>query len=201
MNYGEVKNLFIGILNNRKLTPSQAIQFIDEGIARCQRQLRIPAMEKALDVTIGANFNGLYIPSDYLKLIRIEDSAGEKLIQKPLDYIRAYNYTGPPQFYARQVNKWVLGPIPAEGDTVRIDYYAEFDGLENDEDDNILTVIAPTLPVYAALSLAADFFSDVRAPAFEARYTQLLNQLNDQATSDETVDASVSQAVEYPDDW
>lgn len=201
MNYVELKTLFIGILNNRKLTPSQTAQFINEGIARCQRELRIPAMEKGLEVTIGSSYDGLYIPSDYLKIIRIENSSGKKLTRKSLDYVKSYAYTATPEFYARQVNKWVLGPIPPEGDKVRIDYYAEFDGLENDEDDNILTIIAPTLPVYAALSLAADFFSDIRAPAFEARYTQLLGQLNDQAKSDETADASVDQAIEYPEDW
>lgn len=201
MTKGEVRNLFIGILNNRKLTPTLADMFLDEGIRRCQIELRCPAMEKGVEVTIGADFDGLYIPSDYLELVRLQNGEGKKLTKKSLDYVRDYDSPGTPQFYSRQVNKWVLGPIPVEGDKVRVDYYAEFDGLVEDTDDNLLTIIAPTLPVYAALSLAADYFSDDRAQRFEARYLQILGQLNDQADTDEVTDASVEQAFEYPDDF
>lgn len=201
MTYGELKQLFIGILNNRKLTPSQAIQFIDEGIARCQRELRIPAMEKSVSAVAGVDFNGVLLPTDYLEIIRIENSLGKKLVRRSLDYVRSYNYTDTPLYYARQINKWVLGPTPPEGDNIRVDYYAEFDDLSADTDENLLTIIAPSLPVYAALSLAADFFLDERTAAFEARYRQTLEQLNAQADTDEVSDASVEPALQYSEDW
>jgi len=200
MNYGEMKARFLGLLNNRQCTPSLTASFIDSGIARCQRKLRCPAMEKGLVVTIGTPYSGLWIPGDYLELIRIENSYGKKLTRKSLDYVKCMNGVDVPQFFARQVNKWVLGPTPAQDDTVRIDYYAEFGGLSAEGDENLLSIIAPDLPIYAALSFAADYFIDDRAPLFEARFAQILGELNDQADNDDLADANVEQAFGYPDD-
>lgn len=200
MNYGQLKAKFNRLLNNRQCTPSLTTDFLESGIARCQRQLRCPAMEQGVSITIGGDYQGLWIPGDYLELMRIENSLGKKLIRKSLDYVKAQDAIGIPQFFARQVNKWVLGPIPAEGDKLRLDYYREFDGLVQDTDDNILTIIAPDLPIYAGLTFAADYFTDERASTWDARYNQILQELNDQADNDDLADANVEQAFEYPDD-
>ena len=46
MNLGNLRSHFIALLNRSDITNSLADTFIDQSIARIQRQLRIPSMEK-----------------------------------------------------------------------------------------------------------------------------------------------------------
>lgn len=203
MNLGEVKTQFLALLNNTRCTPTLVTAFIDAGLGRCQRELRCPAMEKSLQITIGSDYDGLWIPGDYLAFIRLENSYGRKLVRKSLDYVkaRAAEGVGTPQFYARQNKQFIIGPLPAEGDTLRLDYYAEFEAVSADTDENLLTLISPYLLIYSALCFASDYFTDVRAERFEGRYVQILGQLNQQTKDDEIIDASVQPEFGFLEDW
>lgn len=193
MTYGELKTQFQGLLNRRDITPSLITTFVQQGISRCQRQLRVPAMEKALVATIGSTYNGLTVPGDFLELIDLQNSCNRSLSKVDLSTakVRAAAGYGIPEVFARQGSKWFLGPAPNAADTVRIDYYAEFDAVSADGDTNVLLRVAPDLPMYAALSYAGDYFLDDRAPAFEARYKGILGELQDQADSDELAGGAV----------
>ena len=46
MNFGDLKAHFNDLLNRSDITTTLTTRFIDQGIARIQRQLRIPANEK-----------------------------------------------------------------------------------------------------------------------------------------------------------
>ena len=46
MNYGTLKSHFNDLLNRSDITSTLTERFIDQGIARIQRQLRTPANEK-----------------------------------------------------------------------------------------------------------------------------------------------------------
>ena len=46
MNYGDLKTHFNDLLNRTDITSTLTTRFIDQGLARIQRQLRIPTMEK-----------------------------------------------------------------------------------------------------------------------------------------------------------
>lgn len=200
MTKSEVRTSFLALLHNRQCTPTLADSFLDEGLKRCQRELRCAGMERSLLITIGDDYTGLWIPGDYLEMQRLENSDGKALKKKSLDYVKTFNSGGVPLYYARQGTQLVLGPVPVEGDTLRWDYYAEFGDLTNDSDENVLTIISPYLLVYAALGFASDYFIDERAALFESRYKQLLTSLNDQSDDDDLSDANVSQALEFPDD-
>ena len=195
MNYGELKTHFQSILNRRDLTTSLRATFIDMAIARVQRELRAPLMEKSINVTISSSYDGVDIPSDYLALVSLTVVSEESKLQRvdlEVAQMLAEN-TAIPQVFSRQGGKWVLGPTPAVDTVIRIDYFAEFGALTDDTDENTLTLVAPDLITYGALVYAAEYFLDRRMEAFEARYKEMLNSIQAQADFDE-----LSQAVMRP---
>lgn len=196
MNYGELKTHFQSILNRRDLTTSLRTTFLSMAISRIQRELRAPLMEKAVEVTIGDEYDGLDIPSDYIGLIAltIDDSETVKLQRVDLsEALNASERIGTPKVFARQGGKWILGPTPTEDLVIRIDYWAELEALVDDTDENTLTIVAPDLITYAALVYAAEYFLDRRLEAFENRYQTMLNAVQSQADFDE-----LSQGVMLP---
>ncbi len=197
--WGNIQTSFLTILNRRDCSTTLAQQFLQSGVRRVQREVRCPAMEKSVVVTITSPYTGLWIPGDYLELIRLENSQGNALTIKSLDHVKFYNWNDVPQFYARQNKQWILGPIPVENDTVRIDYYAELAALVNSGDTNIMTDICPEIIWYAGLSYVGDTFSDDRVKTWEGRYVQLKNELNTMADDDAIQDGCVSPALSYDD--
>jgi hypothetical protein len=201
--YGEVKADFLALLNRRIITTAQTTTFLQNAIRRIQRNLRIPAMEQSVTITIDStDADGVLIPSDYLELIRIQNSDGEDLDLRDLRMVKAVaDDGGVPRIYARQTNKWVFGPTPAEDDTLRADYYAEFAEVSADDDENLLTITAPDLMMYCALIYAAQYFNDNRLPAFLETYNGLMSEIEDQSKRDElSAGAMVSPAYSFPSD-
>ena len=201
-----MKAQFTGLLNRRDLTPALTTIFFDQSISRCQRDLRIPAMEKSVTATIGNLYtSGLDVPGDLLQLISISDvKAARELSRRALpEVLNAIKYetVGNSRIFARRVSKFLLGPAPITGDVLRMDYYATFTPLVADGDSNILSDVAPDLIIYGALTYAATYYLDKRLAEFEARFSQIHNALDEQALRDElTGGAQVSPASNYPED-
>jgi hypothetical protein len=208
VNYLEMKTEFSALLNRRDVTQAQKDAWLRQGIERAQRVLRIPAMEKAVLFTVPSDYDGLTIPSDYLELIDLKVTLGSgrkrKLTRKSLDEVECAAMTpGEPAIFAREGGKWVLGPTPLEGTVLRINYYGEFDGLVEDTDENILSIICPTLAIYAGLTFAGKPINDKRTPMWEASYTQTLDELHEQADDDELsggAEVAASDAYAWPED-
>jgi hypothetical protein len=203
MTRGDLKSKFTSLFNRRDLTANTALvdTFIDQAIMRVQRDLRVPAMEKMIDVTIASDYAGLVIPSDLLELKEIRPQANnKKLVKRNLDAaLVASSTAGIPQIYARQGGLWILGPTPATGDVIRVTYYAEMSPLNADSDENIISIIAWDLLLQAALVNAAQFFVDKRKDDFEASYQAILQALQDQADEDSLGDdAAVEPGLKYP---
>lgn len=214
MNYLQVRQQFQSLLNRRDCTDTQAQAFVQAALQRIQRELRVPAMETSalavIDGTLITN-GGLAIPADLLELINLIplttlgglQQTDMKRLER-CDISRALIgalVLGIPRQYSRRGGVWVIAPAPASGDTIRIDYYAEFAPLVADVDSNIVTLIAPDLLYYCALSYAGDFFTDSRSQAWESRYGQILIDLQEMGDSDDQHGASVVQpAFNYPDD-
>jgi hypothetical protein len=107
-----------------------------------------------------------------------------------------------PKVFARRGGYWVLGPQPKVGSVVEIVYYAEFAPLVNLTDTNTISRVAWDAVVYGALSAAADFYNDDRSQVFEQRYSQITQNLQAMADSDElTADAAVRPALLFNNDW
>lgn len=192
MNYGELKTHFTSVLNRRDLTATLRDTFLQMGIARIQRELRAPFMEKSVLVTIASDYDGLEIPSDYLALVALTQVGQESKLQRAdLQTVELEIEKGVAvsRIFARQGGKWLLGPVPAEDEVIRIDYYGEVGALVADADENTLTIIAWDLIIYAALVLAAEYYLDRRLETFNNRYNATLAQIQGQADFDEISDA------------
>jgi hypothetical protein len=214
MQLSDLTTQFLGLMNRTDLTntPSLATTFINQAIMRLQRELRVPFMEKVILYQIPNTYNpalGLSIPSDLLELIDLNiDSNGDGIMDYPLqrvnlkDAMRYSQLIDVPTVFARKGGYWIIGPQPAIGIWVEIVYYAEFAPLINPTDTNTISVIAWDAVCYGALSAACDYYNDDRAGAFEARYKQIAEMLQEQADADElTADASVRPALLLANDW
>jgi hypothetical protein len=210
MTLGELKAQFKAILNNTVVNNNDALvsTFINQAIMRIQRELRAPFQEKQILYTIPDGFTKLAIPSDLLALKGIlVDADGDGIYEYELDrrdlttVTRASQTGGTPTVYARQGSSWVLGQAPAAGSKVLIYYYAEFAALPNDASENTCLKVAWDLVVNGALSQACDYLDDDRIDRFEKRYTQIGQQLQEQADADElTANAQISPALHYEDE-
>jgi hypothetical protein len=216
MTLGEMKAEFRALLNRRDLTATQEAAFFRHGTAWINRRLRTPANEKVVSavITNGENYAvqphgiGLVIPSDYLQLINLQayDQSGNfhgKLIGNELELVKqaARGSTGVPTIFAREGVEWLLGPSPADGVKIRVNYYCNVGEFEDDNDDIALSRIAPDLFTYAALSYAGYHFVDDRTPAWNAMRDGVLADLQLQADRDETAgERVVRPAIFYPQD-
>ena len=213
MNLGDLKVQFKALLNNGIVNnnPTLVSTFVNQGIQRIQRELRVPFMEKQVLYTIPSTYTKLSIPNDLLQLISIQvDRDGDGVYEYELQRVdmnramSASQEAGPPSIYARQGAAWYLGPRPSEGDKVLIAYYCEFPALINDTDENTMTKVAWDACVYAALVAATSYLNDERKAQFEQDFQRIMATLQDQADSDElTADAAVRPALYFDrgDEW
>lgn len=210
MNYGDLKTQFSGLLNRRDLTATLTTSFVQQSILRIQRTLRVPAMEKSISATIGSVYTaGLDVPGDLLQLIAVTDETDPanvvELSRVALpEVLRTLNSqdTGTARIYTRRASKFMIAPKPTTGSVIRIDYYATFKALSADADTNVLTDVASDAVIYAALAYAAAYYLDKRQVDFEARFKQIMDDLDMQALRDElTGSAQVQPATHFPSDW
>lgn len=199
MSYGDVKTQFLGLLNRRDVTPSLTQTFLQYGIQRIQRELRVPSMEKLASYTTDGT-STIDVPGDLLEFISVHTNDQvnrHKLVRTDLQTILDYAAVpGSPRFYHREGGNLHVGPCPPTGTTIWIHYYADVSSLVSDTDSNWLTEVAPALLVYAALSYACDYFLDDRKGLFEQSYMQIAEQLTMMAQQDELENASISPAYD-----
>lgn len=186
MNYGEIKDHFEALLNRSDITAALTETFIDQGIARVQRQLRTPLNENKTTYNITASTSSLTLPTDFLEIISLY--ANEYEIQRiTMDKYRELQQnalTGKPKYFVREQQKLLLYPTPKTGD-IFLYYYGEFPALSANTDTNNLTTVASDLVIYAALTYAADYYLDERSGVFEQKYTQFLTEIQEQSNDQE----------------
>ena len=71
MNFGVLKSHFNDVLNRSDITSDLTTRFIEQGIARIQRQLRTPMSEKVLEINITGQTQTLTLPADFLEIISL----------------------------------------------------------------------------------------------------------------------------------
>lgn len=207
MNKQGIRNQLIALLNRNDITTDIANTFIDQAVARIQRTLRIPPMEKILVYAATVdNTDNLVLPNDFLQIknLYISSPAGSYTLQyKDLDaFLRYPDFGGSqPMFYTRIQGGLKIKPAPAVGGQTTMIYYGEIPDLVNDIDENFLTSIAPDLLVYGALTFACDYYVDDRKPAFEEVFNRVYSELVEQATNMEMYQegAAISPAYNYPE--
>ena len=203
MNKLGIRNQIKGLLNRNDLTDAQADIFIDQAVARIQRTLRIPPMEKTQLYTAGTSgANLLTLPNDFLQLKHLYHSKGTvKYVElsRFLETIDAPGYA--PSIYTRSGGGLLIKSTPPAGFVTTMVYYGEIPDLVADTDENFLTVIAPDLLVYASLIYACDFFIDDRRDKFEQIATTMFEELNAQAIEMEFAQEgmTISPSAHYPE--
>jgi len=193
MNRGELRAHFIAVLNRSDCPAALADTFIDQAQSRITRLLRIPPMEKTHTYNVATDVSNndfgvasVVIPSDLIEAIDIY-SGKYALTRLPLhEMIGAQDsgQVGTPKHFTRVQGTFLLHPSPSTG-TVVLNYYGSFGALTADASTNTLTTLGPDLLIYTALSYAADYFLDERSQTFEAKASQFLAEIQEQANSSE----------------
>ena len=186
MNYGDIKSHFEALLNRSDITAALTTLFVDQSIARIQRQLRTPLNENKTTYTFTSQTATVTLPADFLEIISLY-YAGMELQRVPMGKMRTLvnnPVAGTPVVFTREQQNLLLHPQPTSGDLV-LYYYGEFTAMTADTDENDLAAVAPDLIIYGALTYAADYYLDERRDIFEAKFQQFLNELQEQANDQE----------------
>lgn len=186
MNYGDIKTHFKALLNRSDITDALTETFIDQGIARIQRSLRVPLMERQNNYTITTQTGNVILPSDFLEIMDIyhNNTALARVPLKDMLERKRNPRSGTPEFFTREANELTIFPEPTDG-TLTLNYYGEFDEMTADTDENNLAAVASDLIIYAGLTYAADYYLDERAQLFELKYVQFINEIQEQANDQE----------------
>ena len=204
MNYGDLKAHFNDVLNRSDITTVLTERFIDQGLARIQRSLRVPFMEKQRNYTISSLTTDITLPNDFIETRDLYHSSGttlERVSMETMQGLKANNLVGNPTKYAREQASLLMYPHPGDG-TITLNYYAELDEFASDSTETTISKVAPDLVIYAGLTFAADFYLDERSPLFEAKFKAFLEELQEQSNDQELNGGtqSISLAFTYDEE-
>ncbi len=182
MNKSQIRTQFLALANRNDCSNELADTFLEQSLARIQRTLRVPSMERGNLVTTNVEVpDSIVLPEDFLSMKYVY--SGDTLLEY-VDIGRFLRYAvqgGSPTIYTRIQGEIKLKPAPATGTAVTLIYYGEFEDFTTDTSVNYLSVAAPDLLIYGALSYAADFFLDERKPLFEQTFTRIYDEIVEQA--------------------
>lgn len=182
MNKGQIRSQFLALLNRNDCSSELADTFLEQGLARIQRTLRVPAMEKVQTYTVNdVAPNALILPNDFLNIKHLY--SGDTLLEY-VDLNRYLQYNDSvdmPRVYTRIQGELKIKPTPPEGTEILMVYIGEIPDLPTDTSTNFITEIAPELLVYGGLTYAADYFIDERKPLFEETFGRVFSELTEQA--------------------
>jgi hypothetical protein len=204
MNKAEIRTQVQALLTRNDVTNDLLDTFIDQAVSRIQRTLRIPAMEKAVTYTVtDITPETLLIPNDFLSIkhLYIDGYLLEYLDVGRFIQMSYGATTGTPRFYTRLQGQFQITPTPVKDSTVTLVYYGEIPDLVTDTDMNFLTEIAPDLLIYGALTFAAVYYIDERKPGFEAEFTRIYGEVEEQARIAEMEQSAMRIAPAYDVDY
>lgn len=201
MNYLEIKTLFNNILNRRDITPSLTTQFVDMGLRKVQRVLRVPPMETTVTFTVDDAYAGVPVPNDMVELISLDTQESDQpraLRKVSLQAaLLAARYPGLPEVYARQAGFYIVGALPSVDTVFYLTYYQAIPDFTDDTSTNWLSNVAPDLLAYAALTYAADYYLDDRKTVFDTKFVELADELQSQANMDDMAGQTISATYQY----
>ena len=190
----------LALLNRSDATDDLMKTFMQLGLQRCQRELRLPHQERLLVIdTSSSTVSEVLVPDDWMETIAFTwelNGEGDEIDYADFgDYVRLKQRTyGRPTYYTRSFDRYkIADPIP-QGAVAEFYYYGDEAPLSNDLDSSTLSTIAPDLIIYAALTYAADHFTDDRSTAWEQKWQFFREQLQSQASEGEN--SNGSNAVE-----
>jgi hypothetical protein len=185
-----IRNQIKGLLARNDTTNSIIDGFIDQSIARIQRSLRVPPMEKSDITTVTEeNAGAIILPNDFMRLkhlftLNLPRNYSIQYVD-PSTFMQTQDAPGnTPKIYTRIQGSLLIKPTPPVGTQLQLVYYGEIPDLIDDADTNFITELAPDLLIYTALSFASDYYIDDRKDQFEAVAQRAYEELK--AQGDET---------------
>jgi hypothetical protein len=155
--------------------------------ARIFKEARTKDLEAALSASISSGV--LAVPTDYVEMKHayVDAATVQKLTRKPAEWIYE-NYPtrgagGRPIFFARESTNFIFGPYPDSAYTVKGVYYKRLAALSSAV--HALFTNNPDLYLFAALAESQILIDQKRIPLWEAKYKQILKDLNDEAMGEE----------------
>lgn len=180
-------NSFNVILNRDDCSAAQAAEFLSQGVARIQRDCRLPSMERQQIITVGtAGTNMILVPQDLVQLQDIIWTPGATQTTVVPRALKKSSYRDLllkqprlvfPEFYARVQGQYWLAGRAGTGDTLQVLYYGNFSNWPSPDGENELSASTPDLGVYAALSYAGDHFECALSAQWEARYQTIKGEV------------------------
>ena len=112
MNLGSIRTHFKALLNRSDVTDALADTFIDQGITRIQRSLRVPSMEKKHTYNFSSEVSYVALPSDFLEAIDVyyDHTALKRVPMTEMAARKDGNETGTPSYFAREQGTLLLYP-------------------------------------------------------------------------------------------
>lgn len=175
MDYSGVISTFKFILNRTDCTDEDAERFLAMGMRRVSRKLRTPMQEAIRERTVGPDWNGFVVPSNFMAVIRVEVN-GEPLNRVPAS-ILGKPTSGKPRDYSLEAGVFKFNPELKEGDVVTLRYYRDFE-------EGHATGVLSDMFVYAGLVYAADAYTDARITTWEGYFTTLVTEVQELADED-----------------
>jgi hypothetical protein len=198
MNKAAIRTQFLALLNRNDCTNAIADTFIDQAVSRIQRTLRVPAMEKQSVNTVNTIApEAIVLPDDFLNIKYLYSDFGMMEYRDFATFMRYTQTVGQPYYYTRVQGELKMRPTPPEGTEITMVYYGEIPDLVSDTDINFLTIIAPDLLIYGALTFAADFFVDERKQIFEDRFAAIYGEVEEQSRLVDMDQATLAMAPAY----
>jgi hypothetical protein len=187
-NYGELKSAVAKWINRDDLE-NIIPDFIALAERRIFREIRTPANERTIIFIASEDTNSISIPGDYIEMklflfgIPLDENnnpispvIGRSMSQRPS---HEFNITGKQDYiFTRDSSKFYFNPTLKADQAVKIIYYADFSGMNEDEDTNSILRIAPDLFLYGSL-LEAELYlmNDKRVSLWDQKYNQSLLEI------------------------
>lgn len=167
------------------------------GEMRIFKELKVRQMESAFDETISGGT--VAVPDDYIrfKIVYVNASPIRKLIRTDLETLYTKYPTrsssGQPSYVARNAGNFEFGPFPDSAYEITGTYYANPVNLSDSVATNTIFPMYADVYLWAALTMAAPFLSDVdMVQTWEGMYQGALGRANKQ-DKDEAYSGSLIQ--------
>jgi len=179
---------FNGELNRDDCSQEQGVNFVNRGLERIQRSLRVPSMERHRLILAQGQMTYTSIPDDFLEMIDVFASLNCQDRTRPLERMAFRQIVEiPNQVYPRAYARvgstlHFRGAVP-EGGSALLHYYGTVASLNALTDTNEFTLACPDLVTYAALKYAGLWCDHPSTQTWEDTFTGLLGDVQGQTVA------------------
>lgn len=140
-----------------------------------------------VETNLSTNQTVLNKPARWRKTVSMKVN-GKPILLRSQDYVAQYlseSSSGIPTYYSEyDYNNWNFAPAPNAAYPVEIIYYAEVQPLDESNQQNLWTAIAPQAMLYGALLQAQGYLKALdKLPVWKSYYTDAINALKKEDNS------------------